>query len=270
MIVVAVLVNGGDSPALGLFLAAFFLPFTMSFYIIALILVSLGTGIAQHAMLTRRGVKIDAVPERWRHTESSDDGQISHKYHVKASYVVPSSMDVQQPNQKKPTKNFEAPFEDITQADSTTDEKQEDESTIEAVDKLVLHKWFVVSPSLYLMSQTSRKIALVILPNQPYVAMTEEEADVGCVEFYCAMMFKSVFMSLFALVFGFAGIFIPASLFTDQNGSLSALWILVPYFCMTVSGAIWYCLANRSAFEDSSRDDISIQNMVTAVGEATT
>jgi hypothetical protein len=103
--------------------------------------------------------------------------------------------------------------------------------------------------------------------------MTSGEANVGCVRFYCDMLSQSVIMLflvllvlIFALVFGYVGFVLPVISIPDPNGSISALWIMVPYFCMTVSGPIWYCLdENRHEARIQERVAVgSIQEMVTA------
>jgi hypothetical protein len=269
MLVVAVLVNGGvifnggdspvDSPGLGwtlysLFMAACCVPFTYLFFLSALNLVRVGSEIVAEAMLTysallsRWRVKIDAAPDRWRHTENSDDGQISHRYHhAKATDAVSSSVDVEQPTPKQPTKNFEATLGDITV--STTDEEQEDEDTLLTVDDATFEA--------------------MIPRNQPYVAMASAEANVGCVRFYLDMLDQivcSVFSLLLSLllvvVLGYAGIGAPFSLILDPDGSISAPWLMVPYFGMTVSGPIWYILADADSWR--RRDEARIQERVTA------
>jgi hypothetical protein len=200
IVVATVLVYGGDQPGLRLFFVAFLCPFTISAIYLAACVVSLGVRIAQRPVLSRWGVRVDAVAERWRHTHNRrDSGKVDHYYYVKATYVVPSSMYVQQPTPKQPTTNFEVTLEAITPEDSTTDEEQDDEATFEAVDMIVLHKWFYVSSNLYLTSQSCRKISLVVLPNQPYVVMTEEEANDGCTDF-CRILLNSFLQGLWGLV----------------------------------------------------------------------
>jgi hypothetical protein len=260
-LVVAVLVNAGSQPGmdlLDLLMAFFFLPFTMVSLFSAVEVVRLGIRITQRPILSRWGIKVDAVAERWRHTTSqTESGNIHSHYHVKATYVVPSSVwYVQQTTPKQPTSTHEA----ITPEDATIDEEQEDENeaTSEAVDMLVHHKWFFdVSPTLYLTSQSRRKIALVVLPNQPYVVMTEEAANACCGDFGTML-----FMSVFALGFGFAGTFLPVLLFLQRT-----LWIMVPYFCAAVSGLICWLALNWSVFDDMST---SIPEIVTVGGEAPT
>ena len=211
--------------------------------------------LAQRPLLSRWGIKVKAVVERWRH-QKSRHGELNF---IKVSYSVPLSTT--STKQHSSLKYFDdsgaalisdkdVSFTGVSSADNETEAA---EKTVFDVRDVTLYKhWFAVTSDLYSSSRNGRNIALIVLPNYPRVVMTEQEAGGagGCVDF-CQMLL----LGHISAVFGICGIFLPVS--GILGTSSSSLWFLVPYFCGSLCAAtaavlIYY---RYSEWEDFCKDD---------------